>query len=307
MTIGEKIKSLRVERHITQETLAKHLNITYQAVSKWEQNLTSPDISAIPDIAAFFDITTDELLCVNPYGKRLPEKHYQKLYSNFEHSGTEEDFQKAVSAFNEVILHGNPTNEDLYYYACMYGSHAIRDRDRAINYCRKIIDERNQNRDEYWFHAHTRLSQILIGSNRANEAIQFQKDWFEREPDNYLACASVAFAYHFAGNAETAYEYIKKAQGLPQGDIEIDTGAGDICRDLKRYDEAHAHWDKAFEADTGSISCLFSKAWAYEETGEYEKAIETFQRINDWLARQGYDSIEQEYPNQKIRELGEKL
>lgn len=34
MTIGEKIKRLRVERHITQEALAKHLNISYQAISK---------------------------------------------------------------------------------------------------------------------------------------------------------------------------------------------------------------------------------------------------------------------------------
>ena len=90
---------------------------------------------------------------------------------------------------------------------------------------------------------------------------------------------------------------------MPQGEIEIDTGAGDICRNLKKYDEAHIYWDKAFEADTSSVSCLFSKAGAYEETGEFSEAIGTYQSINDWLARQGYDIIEQEYPNQKIIEL----
>lgn len=261
----------------------------------------------IADIAAFFEITTDELLCVNPSKKRKPEKHCHKLHSLYEHSGAEEDFQKAISAFHEVILHGHPTTEDLYYFVCLYDLHARRDMEKAINYCHKIIDEGTQDRDEYWFHAHTRLSLNLVRSNRADEAIQFQKDWLEREPDNYLACASVAFAYHFAGDAKTAYDYIKKAQELPQGDIEINTGAGDICRDLKRYDEAHAYWDKAFEADTGSISCLFSKAGAYEDTGKFDKAIETYRRINEWLARQGYDSIEQEYPNRKIWELSEKL
>jgi transcriptional regulator with XRE-family HTH domain len=292
MTIGEKIKRLRVERHITQETLAKHLNISYQAISKWEQNLTSPDLSVIPDIAGFFEITTDELLCVNPSNRKSPLNHCEKLYSIYVHSGTEEDFVKAASAYNEVILHGNPTSADLYYFVCLYGLHSERDLAKAIQFCHKIIKERNDNRDEYWFHTHTRLTQILVGSNKANEAIQFQKDWLEREPDNYLACASVAFAYHSAGDDKTAYEYIKRAEKMPQGAIEIDTGAGDICRNLKKYDEAHIYWDKAFEADTGSISCLFSKAGAYEETGEFSKAIGTYQLINDWLARQGYDSIE---------------
>lgn len=41
--------------------------------------------------------------------------------------------------------------------------------------------------------------------------------------------------------------------------------------------------------------------------GELSSAIETYQTINDWLGRQGYDNIEQEYPNQKIKELSERL
>lgn len=307
MTIGEKIKELRAQRRITQETLAKHLNISYQAVSKWEQNLTSPDLSVIPDIAAFFDITTDELLCVNSCKRKSPGTHREKLVSLYENSGSEEDFVKAVSAYNEVILHGNPTSQDLYYFVCLYDLHSRRDMAKAIKYCRKIMNDKNEIRDEYWFHAHTRLSLNLVRSNRADEAIQIQKDWLEREPDNYLACACVAFAYHFAGDYEAAYEYIKRAVKMPQGEIEIDTGAGDICRSLKKYDEAHGHWSRAFEADTGSISCLFSKAGAYEETGEFARAIETYQAIKDWLARQGYDDAEQEYPTQKIKELSERL
>lgn len=306
MTIGEKIKALRAERHMTQETLARHLNISYQAVSKWEQNLTSPDLTLIPDIAAFFDITTDELLCVDSCKSKSPRTHREKLLALYGHNGAEEDFNKAVFAYSEVILHGNPTSQDLYDFACLYDLRSQRDMARAIRYCYKII-EGGQNRDAYWFHAHTRLSLILVRSNRADEAIRFHKDWFEREPDNYLACACVAFAYHFAGDCKAAYEYIKRAEKMPQGEIEIATGAGDICRSLKKYDEAHKYWDRAFEADTGSISCLFSKAGAYEETGEFSKAIETYRFINDWLACQGYDDAEQEYPNRKIKELSEKL
>jgi tetratricopeptide (TPR) repeat protein len=184
--------------------------------------------------------------------------------------------------------------------------------EKAIKYCYKIIADGEKNQDAYWFHTHTRLSLNLVRTNRANEAMQFHKDWLEREPNNYLACTSVAFAYDFAGNAETAYEYIKKAEKMQSCELnivgaEIYTGAGDICRNLKKYDEAIAYWDKAYEADTGSISCLFSKAGAYEETKEFAKAIETYKCIKDWLTRQGYDIAEQEYPNQKIKELNGKL
>lgn len=312
MTIGEKIKQLRVEKHITQETLAKYLNISYQAISKWEQNVTSPDLSVIPDIAEYFEITTDELLCVNSCKQKAPYTRLGKMLSLYEHSATEEDFIKAVSAYNEVILHGNPTSQDLYNYVCLYDLHARRDMEKAIKYCYKIIADGEQNRDAYWFHTHTRLSLNLVRSNRANEAIQFHKDWLEREPDNYLAYASVAFANHFAGDAETAYEYIKKAEKMQSCETSIDgaeiyTGAGDICKSLKKYDEAIAYWDKAFEADTGSISCLFSKAEAYQETEDFAKAIETYKCINDWLTRQGYDIVEQKFPNEKIKELSVKL
>ncbi len=62
LKIGEKIKSLRKEQDITQEKLAAYLNISYQAVSKWEKGTALPDITLIPRIANFFQITADELL-----------------------------------------------------------------------------------------------------------------------------------------------------------------------------------------------------------------------------------------------------
>ena len=61
MTIGEKIKHLRKKQDITQEKLADYLNITYQSVSKWENNTAMPDISMIVPLANFFGVTNDEL------------------------------------------------------------------------------------------------------------------------------------------------------------------------------------------------------------------------------------------------------
>ena len=63
--IGEKIKSLRKARGISQETLAQALGLSFQAVSKWETGATMPDVVMIPAIANFFGVSTDELFDFN--------------------------------------------------------------------------------------------------------------------------------------------------------------------------------------------------------------------------------------------------
>lgn len=60
-TIGQTIKQLRKARGITQEELAGALNLTYQAVSKWENDTAQPDIMMMPSIADYFGVTIDEL------------------------------------------------------------------------------------------------------------------------------------------------------------------------------------------------------------------------------------------------------
>jgi len=59
--LGEKIRELRKQRGISQEKLAEHLGVTFQAVSKWESGATMPDVLLIPAIANYFHVSTDEL------------------------------------------------------------------------------------------------------------------------------------------------------------------------------------------------------------------------------------------------------
>lgn len=63
--LGEKIKKLRVENGLTQEQLAEDFGISFQAISRWENGNAYPDITLLPVIANYFDITTDELLGVD--------------------------------------------------------------------------------------------------------------------------------------------------------------------------------------------------------------------------------------------------
>ena len=63
--LGEKIRALRKNRNISQEVLAQYLGVSFQAVSKWENGENLPDVTMIPAIAIFFDVSTDELFDFN--------------------------------------------------------------------------------------------------------------------------------------------------------------------------------------------------------------------------------------------------
>ncbi len=65
MDIGKKIKNLKSQKGITQETLADLLSVSPQAVSKWETGAAMPDILLLPELAITFGITLDELFDLN--------------------------------------------------------------------------------------------------------------------------------------------------------------------------------------------------------------------------------------------------
>ena len=62
LRIGENIKRMRRERNLTQEEMAAHLGISFQAISKWERGDGLPDITLLPALARYFGVTTDEML-----------------------------------------------------------------------------------------------------------------------------------------------------------------------------------------------------------------------------------------------------
>lgn len=64
--LGEKIKTLRKARGLSQNALAQYLGVSFQTVSKWETGATMPDIALIPAIASFFHVSTDDLFGFNP-------------------------------------------------------------------------------------------------------------------------------------------------------------------------------------------------------------------------------------------------
>jgi transcriptional regulator with XRE-family HTH domain len=103
MNLGETIKKLRKQKDITQEQLAEYLNISSQAVSKWETDLSLPDITLIPALANIFDVSADVLLGIDVKNK---EKQIEDIISRAEKyckNNTDTDFEKAITTLREGL------------------------------------------------------------------------------------------------------------------------------------------------------------------------------------------------------------
>lgn len=121
MTIGATIRQLRQEQEITQEQLAEALGITSRAVSQWETDRTAPDISQLPALANFFDVTTDHLLGVDI--KRKEEeivkilRHIQKYQEQGDQESTANYLREQLKIYpNEPVLLSNLASALQYYY-----------------------------------------------------------------------------------------------------------------------------------------------------------------------------------------------
>ncbi len=72
-SLGKRFQRLRKKANFTQEEVATKLNITPQAVSKWENDVSAPDISLLIELADMFSVTVDELLGKQPQTVLLEE------------------------------------------------------------------------------------------------------------------------------------------------------------------------------------------------------------------------------------------
>ncbi len=105
MEIGIKdtLRKLRQEKNITQETLANHLGITPQSVGKWERGEGFPDITLLPKIALYFNVSIDHLL--NFGQTQIDEKisTYEKESMHYRNIGDNEKnlelWEKAYAEF----------------------------------------------------------------------------------------------------------------------------------------------------------------------------------------------------------------
>lgn len=99
MNIGKTIKKLRKLQNLSQEKLAEYFNVTPQAVSKWENGTAYPDVTMLPSIANYFNITLDELFSMDEIrSEKRINSIFAKSHGLLKEGNTEEAIRLLKSA-----------------------------------------------------------------------------------------------------------------------------------------------------------------------------------------------------------------
>ena len=177
MNIGQKIKELRKTRSMTQEQLAEYLNVSPQAVSKWENETAYPDITLIPRIAAFFEVSTDYLFGIN---------------DNVDNERT----RAVIAEYNRLCKEG--------------------DNEARVVLMREALSEYPHNYD-FMNKLARSLYRVSTDTETMDEVISLCKTIILNSRDENIRCSAIltaARAYHEKGMDDKAIEY---ANRLPSG------------------------------------------------------------------------------------------
>ena len=116
LKIGDKIRAKRRERNLTQEELAEQLMVSAQAVSKWENGSSMPDISQVVPIANFFGVTTDYLFGISDQDDRDEvRKALGEIYKIYDNCPDGEEGPTALVLFDKYreAIRKFPGNTDV--------------------------------------------------------------------------------------------------------------------------------------------------------------------------------------------------
>lgn len=149
MSIGSTIKALRRAKDLTQEDLAEYLGISPKAISQWETDRTSPDISQIPMICNLFNVTSDTLLGIDISSK---QKKIDEIYDAAYNVACTGDHKRSIAMWLDGIkrfpdsfkLIGEYIDE-VYMYSNVLDDKEVHI-ERAFSYIDRILSECTDNK-----------------------------------------------------------------------------------------------------------------------------------------------------------------
>jgi len=289
--IGENVKKLRLEKGITQEQLAEHLAITYQSVSKWENNITNPDLYLIPKIAEYFEVPIDELFKPNMKGYK---NKAQRLLAVYEHSGKKEDFEKAEKEYEKILSENKADGEDMRCYGILNEHRSYALATRAEEFYRQAISMGTQ--------AESQLILLLSRTGRNEESIANQEEALKNDPDNVRNWQLLVSAYVYAQMYEKAFDMAKKGLEKFPSDAVLLYMCGDACRMQNKYDDAILYHKKSIEHDPNYGGSYYSLAHIYQDMHKYNEAIMAWEKVLKYNLDAGFD-VNAEWPLKEIAKL----
>ena len=313
MELGNKIKALRLKAGLTQEKLADELNVSFQTVSKWENNVCAPDISMLPKLSVFFGVTIDELFNLTSAQKL----HRIENMLDMEHELPYNTFLETIEFLKEQLDVHEDKGKIYGMIAHVYHHRVVSDCEKVAEYAKKSMREKPEVKNCQWlldkaegavvadwnFANHLKtirffteqvenfpeiarnylyLMDNLLGDNRTEETKKYLDIYRGlEEHKDYLVPyyeALIAIGEHDIALAEQKIGEIKTS--YPENE-EAMFVIGDYYASQCRYEEAIEYYEKCYELDEKPryYDPLHGIALIYEIQGKYENAVNTYDRI----------------------------
>ncbi len=313
LNIGTVIRRLRMERGLTQEELAEYVGVSFQAVSKWECGVTTPDIALLPRLAVFFGVRIDDLFGITA------RDELERVEFLLEHEAlTEENFDYARKVMEKNMELSPEDVRVRKVYARLYLANNQRNRLAAGRLLRQAMEEKTVDAEVFtlyrqvcggdgaMFRSHTddflRDCEPMLAktSGAAKEKLcellidaMIGMRYFDRvEPilAEYGKLVNTAMPDVFRGDIELARGNVERAIGrwdsVEVSDHKGQYEVGERFAQGGEYKRAVTAFERSFAAAVvpRDLSAMYSLAFLYEKLRNGEKAKETWQVILDVLA-----------------------
>ena len=262
--LGEKIKSLRKQKNISQEVFANYLGVSFQAVSKWENGNTMPDVTMIPAIASFFGISTDELFDFNLFET---EKQVKAIcaeswkYRNSDVAKSEEILRKGLQRYpgNDIILNN-------LLYTLDYQTRA----EEVISICKSLIASTKDDSVKY------DACRILATCYKENGQVDLIEPTLEMIPEIYFSKLKLMASLL---DGEDSYEAAQKQKNISAEDlIDMLMIAGKYLKSRGENEKASSQFRIAKKIMDAFSEDFVERKWfnstVYERTSDRRAEIE---------------------------------
>lgn len=139
----------------------------------------------------------------------------------------------------------------------------------------------------YW-KTRYQIIHYYIEIGQSEQICQSQENRLKKCLDDYMEWNCLIYAYYYAGKYKEAYECFIKANSKFSDKWEIYDIASYVCRALKRFDDAIKYSDISYKLNSEYLDAVYSKAFCFEEMGDYKSAYHTWLFIIDSLKKDGY-------------------
>lgn len=334
MKINEKIRQMRKLAGLTQEQLASRLGVSAQSISKWENDITMPDITLLPLIAETFGVSIDDLFDLtleqklNRIENRIEIKEelsstefdeYEtllldqlssennlraiSLLAQLYHHRMESDSRK-VSKFAREAIMRDPAKKECQWLLDKAEGHVMWDwncvnHTKAIDFYKAVIDNDHispKSSLPYYY-----LIDNLIADNRTDEAEKYLNE-LSRLPSATSVLVDVYPAYIALGKFD-----VEKADKIIEQYVDEHPNDGGYLFEAAQYYARKCDYEKAID--------LYERSWAAEEkdkprfwdalqgiatiysiVGKADEAIKTYDRILECLKTEwGYSEDDKVY------------